>query len=229
MAVYWNGISLRSKGIIVEKIPNITKGAKRFKTYDISGRDGVLVIDEGTYDPFALSLECHLNEDNTNINEVKEFIDGYGTLSLDGVTQYNAIIQNNIDFEKIFRSGFRKFIIQFLVNPIASDIESTEVTISSSPTTFNNASTTKTYPILTIKGSGDVSFTFNNKTFYLYDLESSKTYTLDCGAKEIYDNNNNNCSNLMKYDFPYLIKGNNTISYTGTITQFKITYNKTYI
>ena len=54
-------------------------------------------------------------------------------------------------------------------------------------------------------------------------------WNLENKAKNIVDNNDVNCANLMKYDFPYLIKGQNTISYTGTITSFTITYNNTYI
>ena len=85
------------------------------------------------------------------------------------------------------------------------------------------------YPLLTIKGSGDVSFTFNNKTFYLYELNQDNTYYLDCENKVIYDTNNVNCSHLMRYDFPYLKPKTNTISYTGTITLFQIEYKKAYI
>lgn len=225
--VLWNGTNLRTKGIVVEKIPQITKAKRRFKTYDVAGRNGVLILDQGTYEPFVLSLECHFNQDDYQINTIKEFLDGYGTLSLDGTTNYEALIQNNIDFEAV--QQFRKFVIEFLVNPIAEDIASTEVSVTSSPFTLTNNSTTNTYPIITLKGSGDLTITFNNKTFYLYDLDSSKTYTIDSKAKNIVDNNGTNCANLMKYDFPYLIKGQNTINYTGTITSFKITYKNTYI
>lgn len=226
--VLWNNTDLRTKGIIVENIPTITKGKKRIDTYDVEGRNGVLMVDKGTYDSFIVSLSCHFNE-TYSIDEIKEFLDGYGTLSIDGVKEYEGFIYNQIDFEEIERSGFRKFPIQIMCNPIAHDIEETTLEITSSPQVVSINQTANTYPMIELVASGNVSITFNNKTFYLYDLDSTKTYYLDCSAKEIYDGNNLNCSNQMRYDFPYLIAGDNSISYTGTITSFEITYKKAYL
>ena len=218
--VKWNNVDLFSKGIIVEKTPSIYKGKKRFEKYDIEGRNGVLVIDKGTYETFVVTLECHFDTSRHSIEEIKEFLDGYGTLSFDNEKEYTAIIQNQIEFEKV--SMFRKFPIQFLVNPISTDINSTTIQINENNYELNiNDATANMYPIVTIEGSGDVSLTFNNNTFYLYDLDSSNTYYLDCENKIIYDLNKVNCSNLMKYDFPYLKPKNNTISYTGTITKLQ--------
>ena len=225
--VLWNGTDLSTKGIIVEKIPSITKGKKRIDTYQVEGRNGLLVVDKGTYDSFVCSLSCHFNE-TYSIDDIKEFLDGYGTLSIDGVREYNAFIKNQIDFDEIERSGFRKFIIQFQCNPIAYDITGTDVLITESPSTISIQQTFNTYPVIELEGTGNVEITFNNKTFYLYDLEANNTYILDCNAKEIYVDNVN-YSNKMAGDFPYLQKGTNTISYTGTITKFKITYKKAYL
>lgn len=226
--VKWKGIELSTKGIIVEKTPSIMKGKKRFQKYEIEGRNGVLVIDKGTYDSFVVTLECHFDISRYSIEEIKEFLDGYGTLSFDGEKEYTAIIQNQIEFEKV--SMFRKFPIQFLVNPICTDINSTVLEVESNNYEINiEEATANMYPLLIIKGSGNVSFTFNNKTFYLYELNQNNTYYLDCENKVIYDTNNVNCSRLMRYDFPYLKPKTNTISYTGTITLFKIEYKKAYI
>jgi phage-related protein len=226
--VKWKGIEFSTKGIIVEKTPSIMKGKKRFEKYEIEGRNGVLVIDKGTYDSFVVTLECHFDISRYSIEEIKEFLDGYGTLSFDGKKEYTAIIQNQIEFEKV--SMFRKFPIQFLVNPICTDINSTLLEVESNNYEINiEEATANMYPLLTIKGSGDVSFTFNNKTFYLYELNQDNTYYLDCENKVIYDTNNVNCSRLMRYDFPYLKPKKNTISYTGTITLFQIEYKKAYI
>ena len=226
--VKWKGIELSTKGIIVEKTPSIMKGKKRFEKYEIEGRNGVLVIDKGTYDSFVVTLECHFDISRYSIEEIKEFLDGYGTLSFDGEKEYTAIIQNQIEFEKV--SMCRKFPIQFFVNPICTDINSTVLEVESNNYEINiEEATANMYPLLTIKGSGDVSFTFNNKTFYLYELNQNNTYYLDCENKVIYDTNNVNCSRLMRYDFPYLKPKTNTISYTGTITLFQIEYKKAYI
>lgn len=225
--VLWNNIDLSTKGIIVENIPTIIKGKKRIETYEVEGKNGLLMVDKGTYDSFIVSLSCHFNEIH-DIDEIKSFLDGYGKLSIDGEREYEAVVNNQIDFEEIDRSGFRKFPIQFLCNPIAHDIQSTSVEITE-PTSLTINQTANTYPIITIEGTGDVVVYINNKAFNLYDLNSEYTYTLDCNAKEIVDQLGRNCSNQMRYDFPYLKPGENTISYTGTITSFEIEYKKAYL
>lgn len=225
--ILWKGTELRTKGIIVEKIPDIIKGQKNIKTYDIEGKNGLLVVDKGTYSSFVCTLDCHFDTEKYTINSIKEFLDGYGTLSFDGVTEYTAFVKNQIDFEKV--AMFRKFPVQFQVNPISRDINATTLTITETPTSVTINSTANMYPTITLIGNGDLTITFNNKTFYLYDLDPNLTYTLDCDAKVIVNSNGVNCSNQMKYDFPYLQKGLNTISYTGTITQFKVDYKKAYI
>lgn len=228
MNIKFKNQTLLSKGIVVSKVPTLIKAEKRITTHEVEGRNGVLMIDKGTYDTFVCSLDCHFSTTH-DINTIKEFLDGFGMLTLDGTTEYEAIVKNQIDFEDIDRSGFKSFVIQFLCNPIAHDITATDINVDTTPKTIAVGGTTNTNPVLEIKGSNDVSITFNNKTFNLFDLDSTKTYYLDCEAKEIYDNNGNNCSNQMQFSFPYLKPGNNTISYTGTITSFKISYKRAFI
>ena len=85
--VKWNNIDFKDKGIVVEKTPTISKGKKNIDTYTIEGRNGFLSIDRGTYQPFSLSIECHAKE-SANFDEIKAFLDGYGTLSFDGEREY---------------------------------------------------------------------------------------------------------------------------------------------
>lgn len=226
----WKGVSLCQYGIIVEKVPKIPKGKKKIEIYEIEGRNGFLTIDSDVYEPFLISLECHINTDAYSLDVIKHFLDGYGTLSIDGQREYNAIIQNQIDFEKVAQLGFRKFIIQFLCNPIAHEINPIQKEISSNSETFEiSDATANMYPTITLAGSGNVNITVNNKTFCLTELDSTKTYTLDCENKVIIDNNATNVANKMLYDFPYLIPGENSVSYTGTITNFVISYKKAYL
>ena len=111
MAYLWKNKDLRDYGIIVEKIPTIPKAKKKIDIMQVEGRNGFISIDTGTYEPFSVILECHCT-DEANLNEIKEFLDGYGTLSFDGIKQYTAIIDNSIPFEKILPI-FNKFQINY--------------------------------------------------------------------------------------------------------------------
>ncbi len=220
----WNNIDFKEKGIIVETTPKISKGKKKINIYEVEGRNGFLSVDTGAYDSFPLSIECHAKE-TANFDEIKLFLDGYGTLSVDGKREYTAIIQNSIPFEKVLM--FKKFIVQFLVNPISESIQSFSYVVTEQNDILNISDATATiFPILEITGSGNISITINNKTFNLKNI--SGKYILNCKLKTITQNDLN-ASDKMQYDFPSLKPGENFISYIGNVTEFKITYRKAYL
>lgn len=227
-SIKWNGTLLFNNGIIVEKIPPITKAKKRITQYTIPGRNGVLNVDNGTYEPFNLSLECHYREDNANIDYLKNWLDGYGRLSLDGVRYYEGVINNNITFDKV--QNFRKFILSFMLNPIAKSIDTytEDIDVSQATNTINVGGNYQTYPIINIESTGTVIIRINEITFTLYNTDG--TYKLDCSEKEIIKNNQS-MSNIMSGDFPYLNPGDNEIfiSGDGTITSMSIEYNEAYL
>lgn len=224
--VKWNGIDFNAKGIVVEKTPTISKGKKNIDTYTIDGRNGFLSIDKGTYQPFSLSVECHAKE-TANFDEIKAFLDGYGTLTFDNEREYTAIVNNAIPFEKV--QMFKSFVVQFMVNPIAHDITATTINLLTG-LTDGKFTITGTYtdiePTITITCSGDVSITINNKTFTLDDADG--TYILDCQNKVI-TKSGLNASSIMSGDFPTFKNGENAVSTTGTITAFSASYKKTYL
>lgn len=220
--VKWNNIDFSDKGIVVEKTPTISKGEKRIETYTIDGRNGFLSIDRGTYEPFSLSIECHAKED-ANFDEIKAFLDGYGTLTFDNQREYTAIIKNAIPFEKV--QMFKSFVVQFMVNPIAKDINATTIDLLDGDFTINGA-TSIMYPTLTLEASGDIDITINNNTFSLEGADG--TYVLDCENKVI-TKNGVNASNIMSGDFPTFKNGTNEISTTGTITTLSASYKKAYL
>ena len=224
--VKWNGIDFNAKGIVVEKTPTISKGKKDIETYSVAGRSGFLSIDKGTYQPFSLQVECHAKE-TANFDEIKAFLDGYGTLSFDNEREYTAIVNNAIPFEKV--QMFKSFAVQFMVNPIAHDITATTINLLTGLTdgkfTITGA-TSDMAPTITLEGSGDVEITINNHTFTLDDVNGE--YILDCENK-IITHNGLNASNIMSGDFPIFKVGENTIETTGTITTLSASYKKAYL
>lgn len=220
--VKWNNIDLSTKGIVVEKTPTLSKGQKRIDTYTIDGRNGFLSIDKGTYEPFSVSISCHAKE-SANFDEIKAFLDGYGTLTFDNQREYTAIVNNAIPFEKV--QMFKSFMIQFMVNPIAHDISTSTIDLLSD-STFTLGGTYKSNPVLEITASGDVEVTINNQSFTLNDTDG--TYVLDCENKVI-TKNGVNASNIMLGDFPSFQVGINEIETEGTITSLTATYKKAYL
>lgn len=219
----WKGESFNSKGIIIEKTPIPNKPKHSYNQYTIPGRNGYLAIDNKTYEPLLLSLECHLDTNNVNMNELRAWLDGYGELQIDDERVYTGYITNAISFEKI--THFRKFIIQFTLQPLAKAVELTEVNALQLETLVADTYT-NTYPTITITGTGDISLSINGTQFTIYDANG--TYILDCEAKVITKGGINQSMN-MSGNFPYIVDGDNSIVKSGTITALTIEYYKTFI
>lgn len=228
--VIFKGYDLKDKGIIVENIPKIQKAKKRIDIYEIYGRNGFLSVDNNTYDSWALQLTCHI-KDNANMDDIASFLDGYGTISFDGIKQSTAIVNNSISFEKIRSSGYQRFILNFLINPIFEDIIATTKTIS-----FTLEDTmyvydwdiTPNYRIypdeIEIEISSDTDFYFNGRKFSL----KSGHYFLNSKMKEIVDEDGDNQSSKMSGDFPY-IDAPTEIKCSTQPTTFIIKYKNTYL
>lgn len=220
----WKGTTFNSMGIIIEKTPIPDKPKHSYNQYTIPGRNGYLAIDNETYDPLLLSLECHFDTNKVaDINELRAWLDGYGELQINDERVYTGYISNSISFDKI--THFRKFIIQFTLQPIAKALESTTIN-ALSINSFDSDTFTKAYPIITITGTGDISFSINNMNFTIYDADG--TYILDCEAKVITKNGINQSSS-MSGTFPYIVNGTNSVLKSGTISALTIEYKINYI
>ena len=220
--VKWKGIDLSTYGIVVEKTPTISKGKKDIETYSVAGRNGFLSIDKGTYQPFSLQVECHAKE-TANFDDIKAFLDGYGTLSFDNEREYTAIVNNAIPFEKV--QMFKSFAIQFMVNPIAHDITPTTLSITDDFTI--TGATARINPTLTLVASAGGADVLINGVEFTTSNEDAATYILDCENKVITKNGINAASE-MSGDFPYFKNGENTYESTG-VTSLSASYKKAYL
>ena len=219
----WKGTTFNSMGIIIEKTPITNKPKHSYTQYTIPGKSGYLAVDNKTYDPLTLSIECHLNTDNVDMNEIREWLDGYGELQLDDEKTYRGFISNAISFEKIM--NFRKFIIQFILQPLAKAITTTTIN-GLTESEFTSETYTPAYPTITITGTGTLTFFINSIGFTIYEADG--TYILDCEAKVITKDGINQ-SAYMSGEFPYIVNGTNSITKTGTISAVTIEYNKNFI
>ena len=219
----WKGTTFNSKGIIIEKTPIISKPKHSYNQYTIPGRSGFLTIDNETFEPLTLSLECHLNSTNVDMNEIRAWLDGYGELQIDGEKTYTGFISNAIPFEKIV--NFRKFIIQFNLQPLGKSLLTTTIN-GLTESEFASETYTNTYPTITITGTGTLTCYINDVGFTIYNADG--TYVLNGEAKVITKDGVNQSGN-MSGEFPYIINGENSISKSGTITALTIEYNKLFI
>ena len=219
----WNGVTFNSKGIVIEETPIMPKPKRSFTQYTIPGKNGFLAIDNKTYDPLPFTLKCHFKDGNGNRETIASWLDGYGTLQVDSEKEYKGYISNSIPFEQVVR--FRKFQVQFMLQPIAQAV--TPTTIERTTTgTFSSDTYTDAYPTITVTGTGDITIGLNGIQFTIYDADG--TYILDSQAK-IITKNGVSASGSMSGDFPKVINGSNALTVTGTVTALTIQYKKSFL
>lgn len=222
----YNGIDSRNMGVVLKGLPPITRPQKRIEIIEVPGRNGTLHIDEDSYEPIRISLECALKK-NIDARGITEWLQEFGTITFSDELDkfYNATIINSIPLNRVFKV-YREFIIQLELQPIAQSIQ--EYTYNLNNTNVNSLSincSAQMYPYIKLTGSGNVQLNINNK---ICNVNIDDSYIeLDCELQNAYKGITSK-NNKMNGEFPILKPGTNTIQITGNATM-QMKYRKAYI
>lgn len=223
-----NGINSNTlTGLLISKLPPITKPKQRTQTEEIDGRDGDIVTTLG-YGAYDKTIDIGLYG-NFNIEDIMTYFNSKGTVTFSNEEDkyYNYQIVDQIDFDRLIR--FRTAKVKMHVQPFkyssVEGIRTFNIT-NQQQITINNSGNYTAKPLISITGSGTINLSVNGYEVLVIELgETATTITIDTANMEAY---NQNTSQLMNrsvtgdYDNLYLNAGNNTISWTGTITQIQI-------
>jgi len=217
----YNRISSKDMGILVNTLPPIIKVNRDINKIVIPGRDGFLTEDFGTYSSMVKSCECTLL-DIAEVDKVLAWLDGSGDVIFSDQPdrKYKASIINQIPFERIMRQ-WHKFIVIFDCQPFPLSVENSEITLTV-PSALINVGTCTSKPIFKVYGTGTIDLDINGNVIHLTNVVGHVTIDsdlMDCYKDTVLKNND------MSGDFPELVVGQNSISWTGTVTSVVITPN----
>ena len=222
----YNGINSKDMGVVLKKLPPITKPKRKIEAIQVPGRNGKLYIDENCYEAITVSLECALKR-NVDPRKITEWLVEFGTITFsDEIDKfYKAAITNSIPFSRVFRV-YREFIIQLELQPIAMSIEEYEYNCNDNDIHMLEIECTAPMnPYIKVTGSGDVQLTINNS---ICNLNIDEEYIeLDCELQNAFRGTKNK-NNMMNGTFPILNPGENTIQVIGN-ANIQIKYQKAYI
>lgn len=227
-----NGVNSNTiTGLLISKLPPITKPKQRTTVEEIDGRDGDIITKLGysAYDKeFTIGLYG-----NFDINEVIEYFNSEGTVvfSNENDKYYNYQILEQIDFEKLIR--FKTAKVKMHVQPFKYPTEETPVIISASAlekgsntTTVNNTGNIYSKPTIDIEGSGTVDIYLNNNQMFSVDLSNSNECVIDTTNLEAYNPSNSALMNRQvtgDYSNFKLNTGENAVKVNGNVTKVTIT------
>jgi phage-related protein len=227
----WNGVSSDSMGVCVTRLPARFSAAQRVTTQVVTGRDGVLTIDDGALNEETMLCECYLPYEQgvtvAELDAIKKWLRGSGwwTQSDAPGRRFRARITDAISFSA-WVPGFsdRLFGITLYAEPYEYvSPEPDDITVTSSGTRITNPGTAPSAPKITIYAHGD--FTVSVGACYMEFEGISGGIIVD---SELLDCLSLNGAQLLNShvtldDFPKLASGASYVSWTGSVTSVVIT------
>ena len=214
----WNDENSSDYGVYVLAQPKLTIPLERSTQTNVPGRPGSLTMFEGedVYDDIVLTVECYL-EDPRRVPDIARWLKGSGTVVFGNRPggHYKARVANQIAFEKILPVRPQcTFSVNFRCGPFWYEDGVGEIELTEAGTIVNHGSV-YAEPIITVTGSGDITLTVNGGIVELAGVDGS--ITLNSELQEAYSGQTS-LNDHMTGDFPRLVPGKNTISWTGTVT-----------
>lgn len=219
-----NTSSTSFNGLFVTSLPPITKPSMRTEEIKIDGRDGSIFRDLG-YSTYKKTIDL-VKIGEVDIESLKQWLDGEGRLILSNESDkyYNAKVIENIDYSRLML--YDKDKITFVVQPYKYSITETVETFNitnEEEITVTNSGNCNSKPKITIYGSGIINLSVNGMQIFVINLGEEDFVTIDIEKMEAYK------EGILKnrlitgnYDNFTLLPGNNSISFTGTVTKIEI-------
>lgn len=227
--ITFNGKSSSSFGIIVERYPSPNRPARRGTVLQIPGRNGNLVIEDGTYENVTLKFDVYLSAEPANLYDraaaVADWLlgsSGYQKLT----TEYEpdifrlARFAGPLDIEAILNSHGRA-TLEFDCYPQCYDslghVYSDYGTLSSGSATINNTGIMIAKPMIKVTGKGSVRLIFESpstgvvlapatistEVIIEFSISRNETIILDCDLHDAYYEDGTNANGKISFNDPY--------------------------
>lgn len=221
--IIWKGVNSNTiPGLLIQELPSISKPPMRYNTINVDGRDGEIIQELG-YGSYEKVLLVGLAK-SFDIDQVIKYFSGSGDLVLSNESDkfYKAKILEQIDYERLLK--FRTASVIFRVEPYKYKLSETETDVSitsqeSVSVTNNGLEVSK--PLITLYGSGEITFTLNTIDIFTIDIGNDGSVVIDSDDENAYLGSVLKNRN-MTGEFPKLQPGENTITWTGSLTRIKI-------
>lgn len=203
--------------IVFSELPSIPKPVRNVEEKLVSGRDGSLIIDRGTYQNIPIMLIGHAECKRT------ELIVYFGTTgelkfetSPDRFWKYRVTA---IDIKEVLDDGvLLAFSINMSLDPHKYLVYGKSKIIGSSTLSLKNDYNANAYPFLKIKGTGTIGIIKNG--IQILSIKDITDYVdIDCEADVIH-RNNVNYDNKATGDTFYLDANKTTeLKFTGNVSE----------
>ena len=231
--IIFNGIPSTNYGIHVEKPPVYTTPERDYEVVHIPGRNGDLVIDNGSYQNVTRKYDISVGEIDGNFTNlaagVSEWLhstSGYARLEDSYEPDYFrlAYYVADTEMENLFHQA-GKMSVEFNCKP-ARFLKVGERAVSfTAAGSLRNPTFQKSFPKIIVIVSGSGSLSIGGQTVTISGLSSSTRMVIDSELQDVYaEGSMTNLNSKVSFSdgFPLLIPGVNTITFTGSISLVEV-------
>lgn len=204
-------------GMVINKLPPITKPKKKTETVEIDGLHGDITIDNG-YAAYDKQIQVTFLK-LPDIDRLNSWLTGSGQLVLSSEPDkyYDAEIIGEVEIEQ--EKTLYTAIITFHVQPYKQQINGAVFTGVDS-VTVDNEGIDHCLPLMKITGSGDVEIKVDNVSICKVTIDD-EYIILDSEKQEAYKETTLK-NRQMTGEFLKLPSGKTTITTTGTVTALEV-------
>lgn len=227
--ITYKGYTSAQKGVIMEKLPDFHRPARRYEQNEVPGRSGAVMVDTGAYETYQTTMEVNVNGQDPH--DIMNWLTGEGWLVSSDDAAYMAYCylypQADVCRFRVSASSYDTITVNMIVEPYRRLASESLITVTASGTTFAGMGHDACEPIVTVTGSGDIRLDINGEAVLIDDLYGSVIIDCDAGiAYKVVDGANVFMGQYISLEgeWPKLLPtgSTNTVSWTGTVTKVEI-------
>lgn len=226
--VFNNNCSLDLGLLVAETIDIPTPEKIESNLSSIPNRETLTPANE-VFQDLEIVVKFNFDLDKVNIIEVKKWLRTVSDTNLkilNGIDDEFIYVVKKITHTPIKRDIIGEFDVTFTVSGLRYTEESLEpITVVNNSTIYNDSDSISN-PTILIRANGVVTLRINNIPI---TINVSGNAIIDSRLGFCYKEDKSNINKDMQGQFPKFIKGNNTISWTGNITECKVITNFRYL
>lgn len=223
----YNGRSTKDFHVRVERYPKLGSPARKLETVQVPGRNGDLHMEQDAFHNYTQPYEIYFHGPAASPEQahaIKAWLmgsKGYRRLEdvYDPAHFRLAAFSGPMDISN-WLNKYGRCTVQFDCKPQAF-LKSGEAAVSlNGPASLHNPCAFASKPLIRVFGSGSGVLAVNETEVTIHAID--QYVDLDCDLQNAFRDLENKNSEIYAPEFPQLVPGENTVSWTGGISRVEI-------